>query len=73
MPWTLRAPTPKAGYPKQINNLGDEIRSRRLDLGLLQKDLAARLGATVETVNNWECGRTSPAERWWRGIWGFLY
>ena len=60
MPFTFMAPAPKASYPKQINNLGDEIRSRRLDLGLLQKEVAHRLGITPETLSNWERGLTSP-------------
>jgi DNA-binding transcriptional regulator YiaG len=54
------APTLKAGYPKQINNLGDEIRARRLDLDLMQKDVAHRLGICTETLSNWERGLTSP-------------
>jgi transcriptional regulator with XRE-family HTH domain len=57
---TLKAPSPRAGYPKQINNLGDEIRVRRLDLGLLQKDVATRLGVCAETLSNWERSLTSP-------------
>jgi transcriptional regulator with XRE-family HTH domain len=57
---TLKAPTPKASYPKQINNLGDEILARRLDLGLLQKDVAARLGVCPETLSNWERSLTRP-------------
>src|SRR5690606_8882171 len=29
---------PKSEYPKQVYNLGDEIRSRRLDLGFMQAE-----------------------------------
>jgi transcriptional regulator with XRE-family HTH domain len=60
VPFTLSGPAPKPGYPKQINNLGDEIRSRRLDLGLQQKDVAHRLGISPETLSNWERGLTCP-------------
>jgi transcriptional regulator with XRE-family HTH domain len=60
VPWIIRGPTPKAGYPKQVNNLGDEIRSKRLDLGLQQKEVARRLGVSPETLSNWEKGLTSP-------------
>jgi transcriptional regulator with XRE-family HTH domain len=43
--------------------LGDHIRRRRLDLGVLQKDIAARIGVDESTVNNWECNRTAPEVR----------
>ena len=60
MPLTLTAPTPKAGYPMQINNLGDEILARRLDLGMLQKEVARQLGITPQRLSNWERGLTCP-------------
>lgn len=60
VPLTLKAPTPKAGHAQQINKSGDDIRVRRLDLGLRQKEVAHRLGTTVETVRNWEHGRAAP-------------
>lgn len=31
-----------------------------MDLGLLQKDLAALVGVSVCTITNWELGRTQP-------------
>nr|WP_245555027.1 helix-turn-helix transcriptional regulator [Geopsychrobacter electrodiphilus] len=34
--------------------LGDHLRRRRIELGLYQKDVAARLGVTAPTVWNWE-------------------
>jgi transcriptional regulator with XRE-family HTH domain len=37
------------------------LRQRRLELGLLQRELAERLGADPCTVTNWELNRTSPA------------
>jgi transcriptional regulator with XRE-family HTH domain len=51
---------PNPAYPKQLITLGDHIRKRRLDLGMHQKDVAARVNATTSTVTNWEKGRTSP-------------
>ncbi len=62
MPWTLKAPAPRPGYPKQIKHLGDEISTRRLDLGLLQCELAERIGVSRESVTNWELGYTTPRE-----------
>lgn len=39
--------------------LGEHIRKRRLDLGLLQVEVAAEIGVTESTVWNWEHG-TEP-------------
>lgn len=44
------------------------MRKRRLDLGLLQREVAARLGVTESTVTNWELNRTSPKIRFLPGI-----
>jgi transcriptional regulator with XRE-family HTH domain len=69
----LRAVRPKpAGYPESLKTLGDHIRARRIDLGLLQKDLADRLRADVFTVLNWEKNRTLPSIGWMPRIIGFL-
>ena len=40
--------------------MGGHIRKRRLDLGLLQRDVAALVNATTPTVTNWEKNRTDP-------------
>jgi DNA-binding transcriptional regulator YiaG len=70
---SFEAPKPKpAGYPKSLKTLGDHIRTRRMDLGRLQKDVAKLLCASVLTVCNWETNRTSPAERWVPRIIDFL-
>ena len=47
-------------YPKQLKTLGDHIRARRLDLGLLQKDVAEIIGVTTDTIANWEKNRHHP-------------
>ena len=39
----------------------EEIRSRRLELGLTQAELAQRLGVTANTVARWERGNLRPA------------
>jgi hypothetical protein len=39
-------------YPHQLNTLGDHLRTWRLDLGLLQKELAEKLGVDEMTVCN---------------------
>jgi transcriptional regulator with XRE-family HTH domain len=43
--------------------LGDHFRRRRLDLGLLQRIVAERLGVREETITNWELGRQRPRVR----------
>ena len=47
-------------YPKSLTTLGDHIRKHRLDLGLLQKDVAVTLGVTESAVTNWELNRVTP-------------
>jgi transcriptional regulator with XRE-family HTH domain len=36
------------------------VRKRRLDLGLLQKDVAQKIGCDTDSVTNWEKGRSTP-------------
>ena len=43
--------------------MGDHLRKRRLDLGLLQRELAEQLGVHEGTVTNWELNRTAPGLR----------
>jgi transcriptional regulator with XRE-family HTH domain len=43
-----------------LNTLGDHIRARRLDLRLYQKDVAAQIIRTVDTITNWELNRCQP-------------
>ena len=59
---TGRKPLPPA-YPRQLNTLGDHVRKRRLDLGLLQREAADKLGVDAMTICNWEINRTSPQLR----------
>jgi len=47
-------------YPNNLNTLGDHIRKRRLELGLLQREVAERIGAAETTICNWERQRTAP-------------
>ena len=39
-----------------------------MDRGLLQKDIAAILGVSTESVFHWETGFYEPANRYWPGI-----
>jgi transcriptional regulator with XRE-family HTH domain len=60
----LKGPRPlPPSYPQVLATIGDHLRKRRLDLGLLQRELADSLGVTESTVTNWELNRTTPALR----------
>lgn len=57
----LRAPRPlDPAYPEELQTIGDHLRAKRLDLGLLQKEVAEQLGASQASVLNWEKNRLSP-------------
>ncbi len=69
----LRAPKPKpVQYPNEINTLGDHIRTRRLDLKLLQKQVSDHIGVGEITITNWERNATVPAIRYIPAILSFL-
>jgi len=55
-----------------LETLGEHLRKRRLDLGLLQKEVAQRLGVHKDTICNWETNRTSPPLRYLPRIIQFL-
>ncbi|MBI2963928.1 MAG: transcriptional regulator [Deltaproteobacteria bacterium] len=52
--------------------MGDHIRKRRLELGLLQREVADRIGSDAATLVNWEKGNTAPALRFMPVIVAFL-
>ena len=59
-------------YPNSLDSLGDHLRARRLDLGLLQKEAADHIGVDDWTIINWEKNRTTPPIRFWPNIIDFL-
>ena len=59
---TARKPS-SLPYPAQLNTLGDHLRKRQLDLGLLQREVAEKLGVTDSTIWNWEANYSSPQLR----------
>jgi len=69
----LRGPKPlDRAYPTELRSIGDHVRKRRLDLGLLQREVALRIGVDKTTVFNWETGRASPGRRAMAGVVRFL-
>lgn len=57
----IQAEKPKdSAYPAEIRTLGDQLRAKRLDLGLYQSDVARLLDVTECSIWNWENNRTEP-------------
>jgi transcriptional regulator with XRE-family HTH domain len=50
-------------YPAGINTLGDHLRRKRLDVGLLQREVAERIGVDATTIYHWEKQGTQPEIR----------
>ena len=46
--------------PKALNTWGDHIKKRRLELGLLQREVAERIGVNETSIYDWEKHRTDP-------------
>jgi transcriptional regulator with XRE-family HTH domain len=61
--------TPTSLRPKTI---GDHVKKRRLDLGLKQKEVAARLGLHFATLQLWERGIGDPGVKALPNIIAFL-
>jgi len=51
------------GYPKSPKTIGQHIRKRRMDLRLLQRDVAGIIGVTECTVFGWEKGMREPSTK----------
>ena len=51
---------PPDTYPTNPKTFGEHLRARRLDRELLQRDAAAEIGTTAESIRNWELGQTEP-------------
>ena len=59
-------------YPKHLRTLGDHLRKRRLDLELLQKDIAKEIGVKKSTITSWELNHNFPELRYVPAIIEFL-
>ncbi|HET6464986.1 MAG TPA: helix-turn-helix transcriptional regulator, partial [Nitrospiria bacterium] len=54
------AKPPSPSFPKTLKTLGDHLRRKRIELGLMQKQVADQLGVDTNTITNWERNRTTP-------------
>jgi transcriptional regulator with XRE-family HTH domain len=52
---TLKTQKPlTSAYPETLKTFGNHLRKRRLDLNLLQKEMAQKLGVCEPSIYNWE-------------------
>jgi len=70
-PLTLKALRAK-DYPEKPQTLGEHLKKRRRELGLLQREAAERMGVSTDTVVNWEKDRTKPIAAQFRPVVTFL-
>jgi DNA-binding transcriptional regulator YiaG len=60
--FAIKARKPKsADYPAAVNTQGDQLRAKRMDSGLLQREVAALLGVSEDTICYWENNRVQPS------------
>jgi DNA-binding XRE family transcriptional regulator len=59
-------------YLREPKTLGQHLKKRRLEQGLLQKDLRVRWQLEKETYANWEKDFTIPATKYWPNVIEFL-
>lgn len=62
----------KKDYSETPQTLGEHLKKRRRQLGLLQREAAARLGVGTDTYANWEKGKTEPVAAQFRPVIEFL-
>lgn len=71
MPVTLKV-LRKKGFDVDPKTLGEHIKKRRLEFGLPQREVGERLNVSVNTVLNWETGKTEPLIEFMPAIIRFL-
>jgi transcriptional regulator with XRE-family HTH domain len=68
----LRGRKSRPGYPEAPKILGEHLRRARLDRGLLQRQLAVRIGCSQASLLNWETEKSEPEVRFLPAILAFL-
>jgi DNA-binding transcriptional regulator YiaG len=64
-------PQPK-GYPAEPQTIGEHLKKKRMELNVLQREVADQIGIDVTTYRNWEWNRTSPLARFMPAVIKFL-
>jgi DNA-binding transcriptional regulator YiaG len=54
----------RKGYPTKLETIADQIRARRLDLGLTLEQAAGLMGTSKALLHEWEKQRKRPAAKW---------
>jgi transcriptional regulator with XRE-family HTH domain len=70
-PLTLKALRAK-DYSQTPQTLGEHLKKRRRELGLLQREAAVRMGIGTDTYANWERGKTEPVAAQFQPVVEFL-
>jgi transcriptional regulator with XRE-family HTH domain len=60
------------GLFRRPQTLGEHLKKRRRELGLLQREAAERMGVSTDTVVNWEKDNTKPVAAQFRSVVAFL-
>jgi transcriptional regulator with XRE-family HTH domain len=74
LPWAparLKASKPK-GWTDDPVTLGGHLKKTRRERGLLQREVASKLGVALDTYRFWETDRTRPRAASWARIIGWL-
>lgn len=71
MPLTLKSLRTK-DYSARPKTLGEYLKKRRRELGLLQREVADRMGINHFTYINWENDKTKPVSSQFRPVIDFL-
>jgi transcriptional regulator with XRE-family HTH domain len=59
-------------YSETPQTLGEHLKKRRRELGMLQRQAAAQMGIAAETLANWEKDKTRPVPSQFRALMEFL-
>ena len=71
VPLTFKA-LRKKDYSEVPQTLGEHLKKRRRQLGLLQREVAVRMGICKETYASWEKDKTKPVAAQFRPVITFL-
>jgi DNA-binding XRE family transcriptional regulator len=59
-------------YLESPKTLGEHLKKRRKELGLLQREAAEQMGVSTATVVNWEKSKAKPVAAQFRPVVAFL-